>query len=51
MSEPYNFQNRAAQARAGSAEMIDQGLRTYMLKVYNLMALGLLITDLASFST
>jgi len=51
MSEPYNFQNRAAQARAGSAEMIDQGLRTYMLKVYNLMALGLLITGLASFGT
>jgi uncharacterized protein len=47
----YNFQNRAAQARAGSAEMIDQGLRTYMLKVYNLMALGLLITGLASFGT
>jgi uncharacterized protein len=47
----YNFQNRAAQARAGSAEMIDQGLRTYMLKVYNLMALGLVITGLASFGT
>jgi uncharacterized protein len=47
----YNFQNRAAQARAGSAEMIDQGLRSYMLKVYNLMALGLLITGLASFGT
>jgi uncharacterized protein len=47
----YNFQNRAAQARAGSAEMIDQGLRTYMLKFYNLMALGLVITGLASFGT
>ncbi|WP_377297342.1 Bax inhibitor-1/YccA family protein [Rhizobium sp. SGZ-381] len=47
----YNFQNRAAQARAGSAELIDQGLRTYMLKVYNLMALGLVITGLASFGT
>jgi FtsH-binding integral membrane protein len=30
---------------------IDQGLRAYMIKVYNLMALGLLITGLAAFGT
>ncbi len=29
--------------------MIDQGLRSYMLKVYNLMALGLAITGVAAF--
>jgi FtsH-binding integral membrane protein len=31
--------------------MIDQGLRAYMLKVYNLMALGLAITGVAAFVT
>lgn len=51
MSERYNFQNRAAQTGAHAGAMIDQGLRTYMLKVYNLMALGLVITGLASFTT
>jgi uncharacterized protein len=51
MSERYTFQNRTAQTGAQSGAMIDQGLRTYMLKVYNLMALGLVITGLAAFST
>ena len=34
-------------ARAGAAE-IDQGLRTYMLGVYNHMVLGLAITGLVA---
>lgn len=37
-------------ARAGSAE-IDQGLRAYMLGVYNNMVLGLAITGLAALGT
>jgi FtsH-binding integral membrane protein len=37
-----------AGAQAGA--VIDQGLRTYMLKVYNLMALGLAITGIAAFA-
>ena len=51
MSDRYNFQNRAAQTGVRSDALIDQGLRSYMLKVYNLMALGLVITGLAAFST
>jgi len=51
MADFNNYQNRMAQTRAQSGEMIDQGLRSYMLKVYNLMALGLAITGLAAFAT
>jgi FtsH-binding integral membrane protein len=51
MSDRYNFQNRTAQTGVRSDALIDQGLRSYMLKVYNLMALGLVITGLAAFST
>ncbi|APO76677.1 inhibitor of apoptosis-promoting Bax1-related protein [Rhizobium etli 8C-3] len=40
---------RNYQTRAQTGEMIDQGLRSYMLKVYNLMALGLAITGVAAF--
>ncbi|RWX75119.1 Bax inhibitor-1/YccA family protein [Neorhizobium lilium] len=51
MADFNNNQNRAAWGRAQSGAMIDQGLRTYMLKVYNLMALGLAITGVAAFVT
>ncbi|MBW6423971.1 Bax inhibitor-1/YccA family protein [Rhizobium sp. XQZ8] len=51
MADFNNYQNRMAQTRAQSGEMIDQGLRSYMLKVYNLMALGLAITGLAAYAT
>ncbi|MCL6707695.1 Bax inhibitor-1/YccA family protein [Pseudomonas sp. R2.Fl] len=34
---------------AASSTMIDEGLRSYMLKVYNLMALGLAITGVAAY--
>lgn len=36
--------------RTGSALQIDEGLRQYMLKVYNYMTLGLLITALVSYT-
>jgi FtsH-binding integral membrane protein len=49
MSELRNYQSRQGQTQ--SATMIDEGLRAYMLKVYNLMALGLAITGLAALAT
>ena len=49
MSDLRNYQNRMAQGGAQSATMIDEGLRAYMLKVYNLMALGLAITGVAAY--
>ena len=44
-----NFNNYQSQAQTGA--MIDEGLRSYMLKVYNLMALALVITGVAAFFT
>jgi uncharacterized protein len=41
---PYQVPNAATRADAA----IDQGLRAYMIKVYNLMAMGLVITGLAA---
>lgn len=49
MADLRDYQNRAAQAQAGA--VIDEGLRSYMLKVYNLMAMGLAITGLAAYFT
>ena len=49
MSDFNNYQNRVAQGRAQSGAMIDEGLRSYMVKVYNLMALALVITGAAAF--
>lgn len=37
-----------AAARAGTAAAIDEGLRSYMLKVYNYMGLGLVVTGLVA---
>ena len=51
MADFNNYQNRMARAGAQSGAMIDEGLRAYMLKVYNLMALGLAITGVAAFLT
>ena len=39
------------QTRAGTQVQIDQGLRSYMLKVYNYMAAGLGITGVAAYAT
>lgn len=49
MADFNNYQNRMAQGRAQSGAMIDEGLRSYMVKVYNLMALALVITGGAAF--
>ena len=50
MAEFRNYQSQAGTgARADAA--IDEGLRAYMLKVYNLMAIGLAITGLAALGT
>ncbi len=37
-----------AAARAGTAAAIDEGLRSYMLKVYNYMTMGLVVTGLVA---
>ncbi len=49
MADFNNYQNRMAQNRAQTGAMIDEGLRAYMIKVYNLMALALVITGVAAF--
>lgn len=49
----YNSQDlraRAAEARGQTGVDIDQGLRTYMLGVYNYMAGALLITGIAAYT-
>ncbi|MEC6999551.1 hypothetical protein VXQ18_06195 [Brucella abortus] len=50
-----DFRNIQAQQRpVGGARAdagIDQGLRSYMLGVYNMMAIGLAVTGLAAFGT
>lgn len=46
------FENRYARAGGlARADTIDQGLRSYMLRVYNYMALGLAITGVAALGT
>ena len=50
MTEPRNYQVRGqVGTRAGA--VIDEGLRSYMLRVYNLMAMGLAITGVAAYAT
>ena len=51
MSDFRNYQTRMATAGSRTDASIDEGLRAYMLKVYNLMALGLVITGLAALGT
>ena len=49
MAEPRNYQVRGqVGTQAGAA--IDEGLRSYMLRVYNLMAMGLVITGVAAYA-
>jgi FtsH-binding integral membrane protein len=46
-----DFDTRSAQTRtAGRAEAIDQGLRDYMLRVYNYMASGVAITGVVAYA-
>jgi FtsH-binding integral membrane protein len=47
MSDYRNSPLRTATVTQSGAE-IDEGLRSYMLKVYNLMAIGLAITGAAA---
>src|SRR5690606_13612137 len=42
------FDRPTIAARTGSAAVIDEGLRAYMLKVYNYMGLGLVVTGLVA---
>ncbi|MDL2399581.1 Bax inhibitor-1/YccA family protein [Rhizobium mayense] len=49
MADFRNYPNRTPQTGAQTGAMIDEGLRAYMLKVYNLMALGLAITGFAAY--
>jgi uncharacterized protein len=41
---------QAGYAAAGSTALLDQGLRAYMLRVYNWMASGLVLTGLVAFA-
>ena len=51
MADLRNYQARVANAGTRADAAIDEGLRAYMLRVYNLMALGLAITGVAAFGT
>lgn len=44
-----DFDRSTLSARAGTAAAIDEGLRSYMLKVYNYMAVGLVVTGLVAY--
>jgi uncharacterized protein len=50
MADLRNLNVRTAQTRTYDAS-VDEGLRAYMIKVYNLMASGLVITALAALGT
>ena len=43
-----NRQNTNIKSTATEAHIIDQGLRSYMLKVYNYMASGVFLTGIVS---
>ncbi len=51
MSDFRNYQTRSVPVGARTDAAIDEGLRAYMIRVYNLMGLGLLITGLAAVGT
>ena len=44
----FNRQNTQSKVRSAETHVIDEGLRAYMLKVYNYMASGILLTGLIS---
>jgi Integral membrane protein, interacts with FtsH len=44
-----DYDRQTLSARAGSAAAIDEGLRSYMLSVYNYMGLGLVVTGLVAY--
>ncbi|HTM79040.1 MAG TPA: Bax inhibitor-1/YccA family protein, partial [Devosia sp.] len=43
------FDRQTLNARAGTAAAIDEGLRSYMLRVYNYMGIGLVLTGLVAY--
>ncbi|MDO8359775.1 MAG: Bax inhibitor-1/YccA family protein [Devosia sp.] len=45
------FDRPSVAARPATAAVIDQGLRSYMLRVYNYMSLGLVVTGLVAYFT
>ncbi|MBY7649010.1 MAG: hypothetical protein C4617_00575 [Candidatus Liberibacter europaeus] len=49
MSNRHDYKDRMVGSRGVADSAIDAGLRAYMTKVYNLMALGLVITGVVSF--
>jgi FtsH-binding integral membrane protein len=49
MADLRNYQARVANAGTRADAAIDEGLRAYMLRVYNLMALGLAITGAVAY--
>lgn len=51
MADLRNYQARVAGTARRADAAIDEGLRAYMIRVYNLMALGLAITGVAAFAT
>jgi FtsH-binding integral membrane protein len=51
MADIRNYNARVAGVGTHADAGIDEGLRAYMLKVYNLMALGLAITGLAAWGS
>ncbi|RYG95270.1 MAG: Bax inhibitor-1/YccA family protein, partial [Alphaproteobacteria bacterium] len=51
MSDIRDYQTRTVNAAGVRTDAdIDQGLRSYMLKVYNLMALGVALTGLVAYA-
>ncbi|MBU6298430.1 MAG: BAX inhibitor (BI)-1/YccA family protein, partial [Alphaproteobacteria bacterium] len=44
-----DYDNRIIRGRTAEAGVIDAGLRAYMLRVYNYMMVGLVLTGLAAY--
>jgi len=44
-----DYDNRALRSQATASDLIDAGLRSYMLRVYNYMLIGLALTGTAAF--
>ena len=44
----FNKQNIQSRARTAETHVVDEGLRAYMLKVYNYMASGIFLTGIIS---
>ncbi|WP_419906925.1 Bax inhibitor-1/YccA family protein [Hoeflea sp.] len=51
MADLRDYQARGQHVGTQAGAAIDEGLRSYMLRVYNLMALGLAITGVAAYGT